>query len=83
MIRNDYIKELGADPTIKTVPWPYALAVLVLLAAGVIWFAVSEVHSHPSIPQADHAALTAQQPGHPLTVPRPLPEAGRLTRGLT
>jgi hypothetical protein len=84
MIRNEYIKELGVDPTTRTVPWPYALAVLALLAAGVIWFAVSETHSNRSVPRADHASLTAQRPGtppDPSAIPAPA-RGGRLTRGV-
>jgi hypothetical protein len=39
MIRRDYLQEIGLDPVEKTVPWPYALAILVILLAGVEWFA--------------------------------------------
>ena len=52
MIRRDYLQEIGLDPVEKTVPWLYALAILVILLAGVEWFAGRETKSHrPPLPQ--------------------------------
>ena len=66
MIRRDYLQEIGLDPVEKTVPWPYALALLVILLAGVEWFAGRETKSHrPPLPQMAQSAMMTHKPAHP------------------
>ena len=68
MIRRDYLQEIGLDPVEKTVPWPYALAILVILLAGVEWFAGWETKSHhPPLPQMAQSAMVTPKPAHPAT----------------
>ena len=67
MIRRDYLQEIGLDPVEKTVPWPYALAILAILLAGVEWFAGWETKSHrPPLPQMNQAALVTHKSAHPV-----------------
>jgi hypothetical protein len=68
MIRRDYLQEIGLDPVEKTVPWPYVLAILVILLAGVEWFAGWKMKSHrPPLPQMAQSAMVTHKPAYPAT----------------
>ena len=58
MIKNDYLEELGIEPTAPKIGWPFALVILAVLAAAVIWLAAADLKAHhPAPPPADQAAV--------------------------
>ena len=58
MIKNDYLEELGLEPTAPRIRWPAALVILAVLAAAVVWLAVADLKAHhPAPPPADQAAV--------------------------
>ena len=68
MISRNYLQEIGLDPVEKTVPWPYALAILAILLAGAGWFAESVTKSHLPLPyHMDQAAMVSHKPIHTAT----------------
>ena len=45
MNKHRYVYETALTSSDKTIPWPYALAAMLILAAAVGWFAESNLRS--------------------------------------
>ena len=70
MIKNDYLAELGMEPTAPRIRWPAALVILAVLATAVIWLAVAQHNApHAAPPPADQAAAVTPRPAAPGGVP--------------
>ncbi len=61
MISQDYVKEMGLKPVAKKVPLPLAIAILVVIFAGVGWFIAraTNLHGASSSQESPHVAVQA------------------------
>ena len=76
MIYRDYTKEVGLRSGERKIPWPVAVLVLALFAAGLGWFASVELHRSVHPLHKDSGAFVANvRPVNPAT-------AGRLSNAL-
>ena len=62
MISQDYVKELGLKPVAKKVPLPLAIAILVVVFAGVGWFVAKATNSHGASSSQENQPAAVQAP---------------------
>ena len=52
MIRRDYTQEVGVSARKNTVPWPFALLILAILALGAAWLVSNQGKRNAPPPEA-------------------------------
>lgn len=62
MFNRDYTQEIEMAPPTKRVPWPLAVLILAVLAAGVTWFASVELRAYRQLHDRASPAMMAQSP---------------------
>jgi len=73
MIKNNYLEELGVESSTPKIRWSYALVILAVLTAAVVWLAVVEIKADRHPPGAINAAARVVRPAPPGSVPAAAP----------
>ncbi len=82
MIKRGYLQEIGLNPVERKIPWPYALAVLVIFFVGIGWLASREMNTpSPHSPQMLQGASVAQDPASVATPSKVPGRAGSAATG--
>jgi hypothetical protein len=66
MNKHRYVYETARTSSDKTIPWPYALAALLVLVAAVGWFAEAGLprHGHAAPDHSTAAVAVSHAPAH-------------------